>query len=317
MKNLPTSALSTLLQQFSDIWKPHILLQSSNGFSPTYMAGHNTFDVVPQDRLHSDCAASRKVRCSVRFFSSSTPSISSALLSSILFVLTYMQTIRKSMAPARRRSSTTSSCGYLCAWTTLLAGCLQIVCSSTHDKTELLWCMTARRLDQLPSAPMRIELDHIEPSSKVRNLGIFLDSDLAIQSHIQREVAGCFPVLRQLRSVRQSVPTAVYQTFVNALVLPKLDNGNATLAGLPAYQYGRVQSVLNAAARSIAELRRSDHVADALASFHWLRVPEPRSVQDFSSDLPCTTWYGAKLLVCWLTSHRRHPISSQASISCY
>ena len=39
-------------------------------------------------------------------------------------------------------------------------------------------------------------------------------------------------------------------------------------------QCDRLQSVLNAAARSIAGLRRSDHISDALASFHWLRAPQ-------------------------------------------
>jgi len=43
---------------------------------------------------------------------------------------------------------------------------------------------------------------------------------------------------------------------------------------LPAYLYNRLQSVLNAAARSIAGLRRSDHITDTLASFHWLKIPE-------------------------------------------
>jgi len=33
-------------------------------------------------------------------------------------------------------------------------------------------------------------------------------------------------------------------------------------------------SALNAAARLIFHLRRSDHVSDALVSLHWLRVPE-------------------------------------------
>ena len=46
------------------------------------------------------------------------------------------------------------------------------------------------------------------------------------------------------------------------------------LVGLPAYLYNRLQSVLNAAARSIASLRRSDHITDTLASFHWLKVPK-------------------------------------------
>jgi len=39
--------------------------------------------------------------------------------------------------------------------------------------------------------------------------------------------------------------------------LSRLDYGNAVLVGLPAYLYNRLQSVLNAAARSIAGLRRS------------------------------------------------------------
>jgi len=36
----------------------------------------------------------------------------------------------------------------------------------------------------------------------------------------------------------------------------------------------RLQSVLNAAARLIFHLRRSDHISDALICLHWLRVPE-------------------------------------------
>ena len=36
----------------------------------------------------------------------------------------------------------------------------------------------------------------------------------------------------------------------------------------------RLQSVQNASARLIYRLRRSDHISDALASLHWLRIPE-------------------------------------------
>ena len=57
-------------------------------------------------------------------------------------------------------------------------------------------------------------------------------------------------------------------------MLTKLDFGNATLAGLPTNLLNRLQSVLNAAARSIAGLRRSDHVTDTVASFHWFRAHE-------------------------------------------
>jgi len=46
------------------------------------------------------------------------------------------------------------------------------------------------------------------------------------------------------------------------------------LTGLPAYQQMHFESVLNVAARLVYWLRRSDHIIDALATLHWLRLPE-------------------------------------------
>jgi len=57
--------------------------------------------------------------------------------------------------------------------------------------------------------------------------------------------------------------------------LSRLDYGNGVLICLPTYLLvRRLQSVLNASARMIFQLRRSDHITDTLASIHWLRVPE-------------------------------------------
>jgi len=58
------------------------------------------------------------------------------------------------------------------------------------------------------------------------------------------------------------------------LVLSRLDYGNAVLAGIPAYLFRRLQSVMNAAARHIYDLRHSDHISDALMALHWLRAQE-------------------------------------------
>jgi len=54
----------------------------------------------------------------------------------------------------------------------------------------------------------------------------------------------------------------------------RLDYGNAVLVGIPTYLVHRLQSVLNAAARLIYHLRPYDHISDALATLHWLRVPK-------------------------------------------
>ena len=46
------------------------------------------------------------------------------------------------------------------------------------------------------------------------------------------------------------------------------------MVGLPAYRQRILQSVLNAAARMVYRPRRYHHISDALATFHWLRIPE-------------------------------------------
>ena len=110
----------------------------------------------------------------------------------------------------------------------------------------------------------------MNPTSSVRDLGIYIDADLSGRTQVLRTTASCFAALRQLRTVRRCLPLAAYKSLIVSLVLSRLDYGNATLSGLPDYQYRRLQSVINAAARSILRLRWSDHVTPALMELHWL-----------------------------------------------
>jgi len=61
---------------------------------------------------------------------------------------------------------------------------------------------------------------------------------------------------------------------VVSLVHSRLDYGNFILVGLPAYLQRRIQSVPNAAARLVFRLGRYDHVSDAVATLHRLRLPQ-------------------------------------------
>ena len=78
------------------------------------------------------------------------------------------------------------------------------------SKTDLLWCSTARRQHQLPSTTLRVGSDLVQPSTSVRDLGIFIDAELSMRTQVQRTVAGCFAALRKLRSIRRSVAASVF-----------------------------------------------------------------------------------------------------------
>lgn len=142
------------------------------------------------------------------------------------------------------------------------------------DKTEVIWCTSSRRQHQIPSVPFAVGTDVITPVSSVRDLGVYIDSDLSMRTHISKTVSACFATLRQIRSIRRSVTRPVLQSLVAALTLTRLDYGCSTMAGLPVRQLNRLQSVLNTAARLVYSARKTEHVTPLLRELHWLRVPQ-------------------------------------------
>jgi hypothetical protein len=142
------------------------------------------------------------------------------------------------------------------------------------DKTELMWFTTQRRQHQLPVGAICIGGHDVPPVSSARNLGVYIDSALSMRRHIDVIAARCFAMLRQLRAIRRFTSPSVMQTLVTSLVLSRLDYCNSVMYGLPASSINRLQTVQNAAARLVFNIRRSDHVTDSLICLHWLRITE-------------------------------------------
>jgi hypothetical protein len=82
------------------------------------------------------------------------------------------------------------------------------------------------------------------------------------------------------------------------MVLSRLDYGNATLCGLPDYECRRMQSVLNAAAKSIFRLQRSDHVTAALNELCWLSAADRINFKGATWSTPLSVRYRASSDVC-------------------
>jgi len=73
------------------------------------------------------------------------------------------------------------------------------------DKTEVMWCTSTRRLSQLHSHPLSVAGANFYPVSVVRDLGVFIDSDLCAATHVRRTFSHCFVVLRPLGHLRRYV----------------------------------------------------------------------------------------------------------------
>ena len=103
-----------------------------------------------------------------------------------------------------------------------------------------------------------------------RDLGIYIDSDVSMRSHIMKTVSACFFVLRQLRSIRRSEPDSVCQSLVVSLVL---------MRHWPTFRkrqhlIRRLQSVMNAAARLNHSASRYQRITPLLRQLHWLKAQE-------------------------------------------
>jgi len=82
------------------------------------------------------------------------------------------------------------------------------------------------------------------------------------------------PKLQCQNSAKTCQLISEYTQRVISIEVLELFKRNATLAGLPASQLSRLQSVLNAAARLIHQSSRYEHVTAMLRDLHWLRSPE-------------------------------------------
>jgi len=81
---------------------------------------------------------------------------------------------------------------------------------------------SSRRQHQIPQTPLRVWSDFVHSAAVVRDLGIYLDSDASMTSHVSRTASACYGVLRQIRSMG-SVTRQVHLSLITALVLSKLD----------------------------------------------------------------------------------------------
>ena len=108
------------------------------------------------------------------------------------------------------------------------------------------------------------------PATFINILGVIMDQDFTISSHIGKLVSTCFYSLRQIKIICWSLTTDAAKTLVNSLVTFWLDLCNLVLASKSAYCLRQVQSVLSGAECIVTRTRKYDHIT----ALHWLPVPQ-------------------------------------------
>ena len=156
-----------------------------------------------------------------------------------------------------------------------MSSCVQDICLGMRShrlqlntsKTEFIWCCPPRRRQHIPDGDFLEGADQVKPVLFAHNLGVFVESQLSMRSHITHVAASCFSAVRQIRTIRKSLPLSALEMLVTSLVHSRLDYCNVVFAGLPLCGIRRLQFVLNSSIRLVTGARKFDHVTLLLRYF--------------------------------------------------
>jgi len=99
-----------------------------------------------------------------------------------------------------------------------------------RGKTEVLWCVSTRRLYQILTTSIQLGIASVHPVSTVRDLAFHINFDVTLTTHVAATVRTCFSILRQIRSVRLSISLDAFIVVIRALNISKVDYCCSALA---------------------------------------------------------------------------------------
>ena len=163
-----------------------------------------------------------------------------------------------------------------------LAQCVVAVgewCSSRRlqlntDKTEQIWFGSRTNIKRIQQEDTSLPIGStiIIPVHSVRNLGVYMESEMSMRVHVGKVASACFYHLRRLRQLHFTQTRPMMQHLASAFILLWFNYCNIVLAGLPAIMLAPLQQVINAAIQLVAGLVWRDHVTPAMRELHWLPV---------------------------------------------
>ena len=117
---------------------------------------------------------------------------------------------------------------------------------------------------------LSIQIDHVTVpvESVVRDLGIYLDTCLTMEDHVNRLAHTCYIHLRNISKIRSFLTVDAMKSMQASMVTSRLDYGNALLCGVSNSLINKMQRIQNYAARLITGVSTLEHITPLLISLH-------------------------------------------------
>ena len=120
------------------------------------------------------------------------------------------------------------------------------------DKTEFLLIGNEQQPSKyLSMCPIELLGVKTNPVKSARNLGVILDKNFTLRSHISVVCNSCFYHMQDLRCIRRHLDLDSAKLFTTALMSSRLDYCNSLLYGVADIDLTRLQRVQNQLARLV------------------------------------------------------------------
>ena len=127
-------------------------------------------------------------------------------------------------------------------------------------KTEFIVFRSPMLKHDLSDMSVNVGGNLINPSVKVRDLGVILDQTLSFDDHISAICQSAHFHIRNIGRIRNLLFFDACATLVNALIGSRLDYCNSLLYNIADAKIERLQKVQNQGARILTRSPRRDHI---------------------------------------------------------
>ena len=161
-----------------------------------------------------------------------------------------------------------------------LANCMNYITSWMNkqflkinpEKTEMLLLYPDALRDKVIIKGVIIEDQCIRFSDRVKNVGVWIDSNLSFNYHINKLVSHCHKLLKDIKRVRSLLSSEHTAMLVHSVISSRLDYCNSVYFNISKFNVKKLQKVQNSAARIVACKPFRVSISGTLRELHWLRI---------------------------------------------
>ena len=119
---------------------------------------------------------------------------------------------------------------------------------------------------------MQVGETAVDISSDLNYLGVLLDQNLTLKSHILTKTKRAAYHLYRIRQIAKFLDLPAKKTLISSLVMSQLDYANAIFINLPHNSIHPMQRIQNQAAKLIMNRDRCESSTSTMRQLHWLPI---------------------------------------------